>query len=172
MAAATVTLDRANKKALHELFKRIAQRFKLNTRETDGGVYFFDSGSFTPASTSTDDIGDKIQVLKFPDGARLGFVSFWSTAEVDTGGNALVWDLQVTDSSGTETKLITGATVGQGASDEDDLDANLGANGPGLDVGGQWLELEVTTAATSNAGTGAVRVRGWVWMGTPANPST
>ena len=171
MSAATVTLDRANKKALHELFKRIAQRFKQNSREVDGGVFFFDSGSFTPASTQTDDIGDKTQVLKFPDGARLGFLSIWSTADID-GGTALVYDVQVVDSAGTETKLITSCTVGQGASDEDDLDANLGASGPGLDIGGQTLELEITTPATSNAGTGALRVRGWCWMGTPANPST
>ena len=171
MAAGTVTLGGANKKALHELFKRIAQRCKLSPREVDGGVYFFDSGSFTPASTSTDDAGDIIQVLKFPDGARLGFVSLWSTAEVD-GGSALVWDLQVEDSAAVQTVLISATTVGRGASDEDDLDANLGANGPGLDVGGQWLELECTTPATSNAGTGAMRVRGWCWMGTPANPST
>lgn len=171
MAASTVTLGGAtNNKSLAELFKRTAQRFKLNLRETDGGTYWFDSGSFTPASTSTDEAGDKIRVIKFPLGARLGFVSMWSTAEVD-GGSALVWDLQVEDSAGTETVLISAATVGRGASDEDDLDANLGANGPGLDVGGQWLELEVTTPATSNAGTGAMRVRGWVTMGAPSNPN-
>ena len=171
MAAETVTLARANKKSLHELFKRLAQGFKLSPRATDGAVYFFDTGSYTPPSTVTDDIGDKVQLLRFPDGARLGFVSIWSTAEID-GGSALVWDLQATTSGGTETVLISGCTVGRGASDEDDLDANLGANGPGLDVGGQFLELEVTTPATSNAGTGAIRARGWVWMGTPANPST
>lgn len=168
MAAATSTKTSAS--SIQQLLKAFARkRFSFNAKPGNPDFMFlpFDSGNFTPASTETDDVGDEIRVLLFPYGFKLGDFQIVSTADVDTGTAALVYDVIVDDGT-TETVLLSGCQVGRTASDEDEMDKSAGFMF--LDVGGKYLALKITTAADANAGTGVLRIKGWGYMGALPNP--
>ena len=170
MAAATVTLSSATSMTqLLSQFQRRRRGFNVPNSNPDFMAIPFDSGSFTPAATSTDDADDEIRVLYFPKGFKLVDFQIVSTADVDTGAAALVYDV-IADDGTTETVLLSGCQVGRTASDEDEMDRNLG--NMLLDVGGKYLALKITTPANANAGTGALRVKGWGFMGALANPTS
>ena len=162
MAAATSTLARANKASTYERFKRVARSLWGNAK-TDGHFFVIDSGSFTPAETETDDADDLILVMQFPEGCKLYDLQIVSTADVDTGSGALVYDVTAFDGDSTHTTLISGCTIGATATGKDEMDANLGTRF--LDVGGDYLCLKITTPANANAGTGALRVKALVFQG-------
>ena len=168
MAAATVTLSSANKKTAYRLFERVRRGLNIPNSNPDGLLLPLDSGSFTPASTSTDDAGDVIRALQVPFGFKLVSLQIVSTAEVDTGGNALVFDVTAETEAAVHTTLISGCTVGQGATDKDDLDANSGHLL--RDIGASYISLKITTPATGNAGTGALRVKALGYMGDLVTP--
>lgn len=168
MAAAVSTLARANKKLFYGRAKAKRRLLNAPDENPDGLILAFDSGSFTPASTETDDIDDEIQVIRFPDGFKLIDFQIVSTADVDTGSGALVYDVIVDDNT-TETVLISGCTVGATASGKDEMDRNGG--NLLLDVGGLYLSLKITTPANANAGTGALRIKGYGYQGSLINVS-
>jgi len=168
MAAATHTLDRANKASTYERFKRVARRL-LGKAETDGLFYVIDSGSFTPTSVMTDDADDLILCIQFPEGAKLYDLQIVSTADVDTGSGALVYDVTAFDGSSTHVTLISGCTIGATGSGKDEMTRDQG--NMFLDVGGDYLCLKITTPANANAGTGALRVKAMVFQGDLINVS-
>ena len=166
MAAATVDLG-SNKKTFYRMAQQVRRGFNVPNDNPDGLMLMFDSGAFTPASTSTDDVGDIIEVLQFPYGFHLVDLEIVVTAEVDTGGAALVYDVTAFDGDSTHTTLISGCTIGAGASGNDRLDVGL----LGLDVSALWLSLKITTPATANAGTGSLRIKGYGYQGDPIAPN-
>ena len=168
MSAGTSTLARANKKSLYELFKRVKRSLIRPDSNPDGLFLPFDSGNFTPVDAETESADDQLRVLRFPDGAKLYDLQIVSTAELDSGA-AWVYDLQVDDDT-TEYTLIANCTVGRGASDEDEMDLNTGYRF--LDVGGFYLQLKTSTPPTGNTGTGVLRVKGMLYMGSIPNPSS
>lgn len=169
MAAATTTRDGAAKdKILYRLFSN-AKRFASGNRENPDYMFLpFDSGNITPLSTETDDVGDEIRVIQFPQGFKLVDLQVVSTADVDTGTGTLVYDV-ISDDGTTETVLISGCTVGATATGKDELDRNQG--NMLLDVGGDWLSVKITTAANANAGTGVIRFKGYGFQGSLPNPN-
>lgn len=167
MAAATVALARANKNALYERFKRVC-RDLWGRAKTDGMSFVIDSGAIVPTSIQTDDADDILEVIQFPEGAKLEDLQIVSTAEVDSGGAAWVYDVTAFDGT-THSVLISGCTVGRGASDEDEMDLNTGFRW--LDVGGDYLCIKTTTPPTANAGTGSLRVKVKVFQGPLINIS-
>ena len=163
MAAATTFGNAATSSLFWRQMKR-ALNYRNNVRldPLGGGLFAFDTGAVTISTDKVDDIGDEHYVLRFPDQTYLVALQVTST-EMDTGVDALVMDFQTQTSGGTEAKLITGSTIGQGGG-SDELDANLGSSL--LDVSNLYLGHEVTTdAATPAAGT--LRYKGLVWMGAP-----
>ena len=169
MSAATTTRDGASKeKILYRLFLN-AKQFMMNVRGNPDNLFFpFDSGNITPLSTETDDVGDEIRVIQFPQGFKLVDLQVVSTADVDTGTGTLVYDV-ISDTGSAETVLISGCTVGATATGKDELDRNQG--NMFLDVGGDWLSVKITTAANANAGTGVLRFKGYGFQGSLPNPN-
>jgi hypothetical protein len=166
MAASTVSLG-STAKTFYRGAQKVRRGFNVPNDNPDGLMLMFDSGAFTPASTSTDDVGDLLEVLQFPYGFHLMDLEIKVTAEVDTGGAGLVYDLTAFDGVSTHVTLISGATIGAGATGNDRLDVGL----LGLDVSGLFLTLKITTPATSNAGTGSLRIKGFGFQGDPIAPN-
>lgn len=158
MAAATVNKAPVN----DHTFKNLAKaktRFRKAPNETPDGVYAFDTGAVTVATTEIDDVDDEVFYLTFP--GKCYLLDLWvDWSDVDTHATpTLEVDHIVETSGGTETILIATSTAPQsGAVDE--LDAGLRFT----DVSNRKLgHRVVTSAATAAAGT--VRYKGLVYIG-------
>lgn len=164
MAAGTAYSSIANAESFYRKAKRITAVQK-NPNLRPVGVYAFDSGADTVATTNTETADDELFTLKFPDETYL--ISLQATA-TDLDSNvapALVFDVIVEDSAGTEVVLINDTTIGQ-AGGSDELDANSGHIL--RDVSNHYLGFKVGTgAATAAAGT--IRYKGLVWIGPLVN---
>lgn len=110
----------------------------------------------TIATTSLDEAGDDVLLVKFPPGAMLDVYSLvCDFSDMDTGGTpALVSDIGVCDSDGViDTVLINDSAAGQtGAVDDADTPAARW-----VDVGDKYLGHTVVTAAATEAA-GTIRV--------------
>lgn len=99
---------------------------------------------FTIPVTSTDDADDITRLIKCPPGA---YIWRWrsSPSDMDTG-TALVYSIVATDDSDViKVTLVSGSTKGQAGTASDVLaDAAVGAY-----VGGYWISMKTTTAATT-----------------------
>lgn len=138
------------------------QNAKTNAPYRPNGIYAFDTGStLSVPATSSDDTGDEYFVITFPANCLLLGLRYTS-ADRDTNATpALVEDVIVENSAGTEVVLINDTTVGQAGGD--DL-IDTGTDLYMMDVSGQKLGIKnVTGAATAAAGN--IRFRGLVYIG-------
>lgn len=136
------------------------QNAKTNAPYRPNGFYAFDTGTaISVPTTSSDGAADEYFVITFPANCRL-IELLYTSAVRDTGATpALVEDVIVENSAGTEVVLINDTTVGQ-AGGSDDLDANLRY----LDVSGMKLGVKVVTGGATPAA-GNIRFRGTVLLG-------
>ncbi len=99
---------------------------------------------FTIPTTATDEVNDIVRLFKCPPGA---YIWRWrsSPSDMDTG-TALVYSILATDDADvTKVTLVSASTKGQAGTAADVLaDAAVGAY-----VGGYWIVLKTTTAATT-----------------------
>lgn len=125
------------------------------------GIYPFDTGAVTVATTSLDDIGDEVFVVKFPDNCYLGDFQITVTDMDSNATPTLVFSVITENSAGTEVVYTATTTIGQGGgTDEPDL----GVQVLGKEVSNLYLGIKVTTAAAT-AAQGTVRIKGLVWLG-------
>ena len=91
---------------------------------------------------------DRKRLLYFPAGFWILDCGVYVEDELDTGTNALVWDLITETAAGVadSRKIITGATAGRAAGEG----ANMNAGGA-VHVGERYLVFDPTTAANAAA---------------------
>lgn len=158
MAASTTTLSTANAESFDRVSRRVTA-IQKNPNLKPQGVYAFDSGALTVATTAIDETNDEHFGLKFPGDTYL--IDLQATAtDMDTG-NAVVLDVIVEDDAGTEVVLINASTIGQGAG-SDELDADGGHLL--RDISNHFLGFKVETLATTPVA-GTIRYKGLVWRG-------
>lgn len=156
MALSTATL--ADDKATEKWFQSaVAHALQRQPKGAEIPFQF----RYTISSTEIDNADDRVRLLEFPSGYWITRASVWVEDELDTGVDALVWDLITEDSAGTadSRKLISGATAGQGAGEGVDMDA-----GGAVYVGDRFLVFDTTTAAAT-AASGDIVVTLWISYG-------
>lgn len=164
MAAATDIRSSANKQAFWRKVKKDTN-YQVAVPYDPQGIYAFDTGDVTVASTNVDDADDELFVLKFPDGTYLVNLQV-TVSDLDTHGTpTLELNHIVENDAGTEVIVIAGAssTIAEAGGS-----AMMDTAGGHLlrDVGGMYLGFKVATdSATAAAGT--VRYKGLIWMGAP-----
>jgi hypothetical protein len=151
MPAATDTnAAYANKAALSRALRK--NQIARGQKPTKPSGLFVIERAIPVAATNVETANDELYLLQFPDGnVRLLNLRITAT-DLDTDGSpALVFSIKTETTGGTEVTLISGSTIGQ-AGGSDDLDANTPL--ASLDVGGEYLIMDVSTgAATAAAGT-------------------
>ncbi len=122
-----------------------------------GGIYTFDTGALTVATTNIDDVNDELRLLRFPDRCFLLALQVTATDMDTNGAPTLSFDVQI-DNNTAEVDLIANSTIGRtGGSDELDINAGHILR----DVSLNWLQIKVDAAAATGAA-GTIRAKGVV----------
>lgn len=159
--AAAYDATAANKKAFFRNLKRV-NAYDKNVKYDPTGVFAFNTGAKTVATTNIDDAGDAVFFVQFPSNTYLIDLQYTFT-DVDDA-TAFVWDAVTSTtgaSGGTEVVLINNSTAGQAAG-SDELDRNAGHFL--RDVSNLYLGFKVDTASGTPAA-GTLTIKGLVYIG-------
>jgi len=160
MPVGTVNSNFVNNKIFLTKAKRVRNQ-SAGSPHRPNGLFFFDTGAITIATTQMDDAGDQVFALTFPGQCRLIALQVKSSDRDTHATPTLVEDIIAENAAGTEIVLINDTTIGQGGlSDELDLGLNLF----GVDVSAMKLGSRVVTAAATVAA-GTLTYKGLVLIG-------